>query len=275
MRIVEKRILAKGICLFVIEAPLIAKKAEPGQFVIVRHKENGERIPLTIADYNRDQGTITLVCHGIGKSTQEINQLNQGDSFLDVLGPLGLAMPIEKVGKVLCVAGGLGVAPMYPKTRILKAAGNHIISIIGARSQEMLIMTEEMEAVSNQIHYCTDDGSFGHHGFVTDVLSQVLQEQEIDLVVAIGPLPMMAAVAKITKEFAVPTQVSLNALMVDGTGMCGGCRVTIGEKTKFACVDGPVFDAHQVNFAELLSRQNFYRDQEQAALHQCRIGVGR
>lgn len=273
MRIVKKKDLAKGICSFEIDAPLIAQKAEPGQFVIVRHKETGERIPLTIADYNREQGTITIVCYGIGKSTKEINALNQGDAFLDVLGPLGLAMPIKKVGTVLCVSGGLGVAPMYPKTRALKEAGNRVISIVGARNKDMLIMSDEIEATSDKTHYCTDDGSYGHHGFVTDTLRKMLKEVQIDEVVAIGPVPMMAAVAGIAKEFAVPTQVSLNALMIDGTGMCGGCRVTVGEEVKFACVDGPVFDAHQVNFEELMSRVNFYRDHEEQALHNCRIGV--
>ncbi|HBG15369.1 MAG TPA: sulfide/dihydroorotate dehydrogenase-like FAD/NAD-binding protein [Firmicutes bacterium] len=271
MEIIDKKELAPGIVQFLVDAPLIAKKAEPGHFIILRHKENGERIPLTIADFDREQGTITLVCQGIGKSTKEINQMKKGDAFLDLLGPLGTPYPINKLGTVICVAGGLGVAPLYPKAKALHQAGNRVLSLIGAQRKEMLIMTEEMAAVSDEVRYSTDDGSFGHHGFVTALLQQALSEEKVSEIVAVGPVPMMAATVKVAKEFNVPIVVSLNALMIDGTGMCGGCRVTVGGKTKFCCVDGPAFDGALVNFEELLLRQRFYHEQEKEACHRCRL----
>lgn len=271
MKIIDKKELAPGISQFLVEAPLIAKKAEPGNFIVLRHKENGERIPLTIADFDRERGTITLVCQGIGKSTKEINQMQKGDTFLDLLGPLGTAYPIKKIGTVACVAGGLGVAPLYPKAKALHQTGNRVLSLIGAQRKEMLIMTEELTAVSDVIQFSTDDGSFGHHGFVTDLLRQALTEEEVHEIVAVGPVPMMAATVKVAKEFKVPIVVSLNALMIDGTGMCGGCRVTIGGETKFCCVDGPAFDGALVNFEELTNRQRYYHEQEQEALHRCRL----
>ena len=271
MKIIDKKQLAPGIVQFLVEAPLIAEKAEPGNFIILRHKEEGERIPLTIADFDREQGTITLVCQGIGKSTQEINEMQKGEAFLDLLGPLGIAYPIKKVGTVACVAGGLGVAPLYPKAKALHQAGNRVLSMIGAQRKEMLIMTEEMTAVSDQISFSTDDGSFGHHGFVTDLLRQTLEKEDVQEIVAVGPVPMMAAAVKVAKEFKVPIVVSLNALMIDGTGMCGGCRVTVGGETKFCCVDGPAFDGALVDFKELMSRQRYYHEQEQEALHRCRL----
>lgn len=270
-KILQKKELAPNIQRFVLEAPLIAKKAKPGHFVIVRHSEKGERIPLTIADFDPEKGTITLVCQGVGKSSKEINRFVEGESFLDLLGPLGAPYPIKRLGTVVCVAGGLGVAPLYPKAKALFAAGNKIISILGAQRKEMLIMTSEMEAVSNEVLYSTDDGSFGHKGFVTDLLAERLKRGGVDEVLAIGPVPMMAAVTLLTKEYQVPTVVSLNAVMVDGTGMCGGCRVTVGGESKFCCVDGPSFDGHQVDFDELLKRQGFYRELEKEADHRCRL----
>lgn len=271
MRILEKKDLAPGISKFLVEAPLIARKAQPGHFIILRTHERGERIPLTIADFDRERGTITLVCQAVGKSTTEINRMKEGEEFLDLLGPLGTPYPIKKLGTVACVAGGLGVAPLYPKAKALHEAGNRIISLIGAQREEMLIMRREMEAVSDEVLYSTDDGSFGQKGFVTDLLRQVLAREKVDEVVAIGPVPMMAAAVKVTGEYQVPTIVSLNALMVDGTGMCGGCRVSVGNETKFCCVDGPAFDGHQVDFAELMKRQRYYREQEQEAYHRCRL----
>lgn len=271
MKIIDKKQLAPEIVRFIVEAPQIAKKAQPGHFIILRYKENGERIPLTIADYNREKGTITLVCQGIGKSTYEINRMEVGDSFLDLLGPLGKAYPIKKLGTVVCVAGGLGVAPLYPKAKALYEAGNRIISLIGAQRKELLIMTEEMAAISAEIHFSTDDGSFGHHGFITEPLRQVLAREKVDEVVAVGPVPMMASAVKVTREFNVPVVVSLNALMVDGTGMCGGCRVTVGGETKFCCVDGPTFDGAAVDFQELLMRQRYYQEQEKEAFHRCKL----
>jgi ferredoxin--NADP+ reductase len=271
LKIIEKKEIAPEIVKFLVSAPLIAKKAEPGHFIILRHKEKGERIPLTIADFDREKGTITLVCQGIGKSTVEINRMEKGDSFLDLLGPLGTPYPINKVGTVACVAGGLGVAPLYPKAKALHEAGNRVISLIGAQRKEMLIMTEEITAVSDQVSYSTDDGSFGHKGFVTDLLRELLSEEKVDEIVAVGPVPMMAATVKVAKEFNVPIVVSLNALMIDGTGMCGGCRVTVDGETKFCCVDGPAFDGALVDFDEILNRQKYYRDMEKEAFHRCRL----
>lgn len=274
-KILDKQELAPNIQKFVLDAPQIAAKAQPGHFVIVRHSEQGERIPLTVADFNREAGTITLVCQGVGKSTKEINRLQPGDDFLDVLGPLGTAYPIKKLGTVVCVAGGLGVAPLYPKAKALAAAGNRIISILGAQRKELLIMTEEMEAVSARVLYATDDGSAGYKGFVTGPLREVLATEKVDEVLAIGPVPMMAASVQVAKEFQAPITVSLNALMIDGTGMCGGCRVTVGGETKFCCVDGPAFDGYQVDFAGLLKRQRFYRNMEEEAEHRCRLEGGK
>ncbi len=271
MKIIQKDQLAPTIVRFVVNAAHIAAKAEPGHFVIVRHKEMGERIPLTIADFDRDAGTITLVCQGIGHSTGEINELTTGDSFLDILGPLGEPYPVKKLGTVVCVAGGLGVAPLYPKAKALAAAGNKVITLMGAQTKDMLIMTAEMEAISERVEYSTDDGSLGYKGFVTKLLQDVLETEAVDEVVVIGPLPMMAAAMDVTRPFGVPSIVSLNTLMVDGTGMCGGCRVTVDGQTKFACVDGPAFDGHAVNFKEILQRQPFYKDQERKALHTCRL----
>ena len=265
LEIIAKEVLAPKIVKFVLTSPFIAQKAQPGHFVIVRASEKGERIPLTLADFDKTKGTITLVCQEVGRSTAEINAMEVGDKFLDVMGPLGTPYPVEKIGVVLCVAGGLGVAPLYPKVKALYEKGNTIITIMGARTKEMLIMTAEMEKISHEIYYCTDDGSFAHHGFVTDLVEKILSEKKIDEVIAIGPVPMMNAVCEITKKYGVKTVVSLNAIMIDGTGMCGGCRVTINGETKFCCVDGPAFDGHAVNFKELINRQRYYADMEKQA----------
>ncbi|MDD3925023.1 MAG: sulfide/dihydroorotate dehydrogenase-like FAD/NAD-binding protein [bacterium] len=271
--------LAESIRLLVVSAPMVAAKAKAGHFVVVRNGETGERIPLTIADYDREQGTITLVIQSVGKSSSEICELKAGDAFTDVLGPLGHATHIDRVGTVVCVAGGVGVAPVYPIARAFKEAGNKLISVIGARSKDLIFFQTEMEAVSDAVHYTTDDGSYGLHGFVTDAVRNIVDGGEkVSEVVAIGPLPMMRAVADLTRGYGIPTVVSLNALMVDGTGMCGGCRVTVGGETKFSCVDGPDFDGHQVDFAELLRRQNRFGEEEKMAYdrhrkegHKCRI----
>ncbi len=246
-----------------IEAPLIAKKALPGQFVILKANEEGERIPLTMAETDPEKGTITIIYMVVGKSTAVFRDLEIGDGFQDVIGPLGKATHLEKVGKVICVGGGTGVAVLHPITRGLKEVGNDVTCIIGARTKDLLIIEEKMKAASHDLRVCTDDGSYGHHGFVTDVMKEILDEGETKLVVAIGPVPMMKAVSNITKEYDVETLVSLNPIMVDGTGMCGGCRVTIGGKTKFACVDGPEFDGHQVDYDELMLRLNAYREEEE------------
>ena len=261
--IVRREAMARGtVILNDIEAPLIARKARPGQFVILKANETGERIPLTIAEADPEKGTITVIYMVVGKSTAVFRDLKQGDAFQDVIGPLGKPTHIENQGKVLCVGGGTGVAVLHPIARALKAAGNHVICVIGARTKELLIIEDKMRAASHDLRICTDDGTYGHHGFVTDVVKEVLAQEHIAQAVAIGPVPMMRAVSAITKEQAVPTLVSLNPIMIDGTGMCGGCRVTVGGKTKFACVDGPEFDGHQVDFNELMMRLRAYCEEE-------------
>ncbi len=271
--IVKREEMAAGtIILNEIEAPLIAKKARPGQFVILKANEEGERIPLTMADTDPARGTITIVYMVVGKSTALFRDLKVGDAYQDVIGPLGKPTHLERVGKVVCVGGGTGVAVLHPITRGLKEVGNEVTCIIGARNHGLLILEEQMKAASHDLRVCTDDGSYGHHGFVTEVLKEVLQAGEVKLVVAIGPVPMMKAVSAITREFGVATMVSLNPIMVDGTGMCGGCRVTVGGETKFACVDGPEFDGHQVDYDELILRLRAYQEEEQKShQHYCNV----
>jgi len=277
--IVKKVELAEGIKEFEVEAPLVARKVKPGNFVLVRGDARAERIPLTIADSDADKGTITLVMQEIGKGTTKLGRLNEADALLDVVGPLGKDREITGKGKTICcVAGGLGVAPMYPQTRAHHQAGNRVISIIGARNKSLLFWRDRMEAVSDQVLYSTDDGSFGYHGFATQLLEDlIIKGEKLDEVIAIGPVPHMAAVAKCCKKYDVPVVVSLNPIMVDGTGMCGGCRVTIGGKMKFACVDGPEFDGHQVDFDEMLLRAKRFEDEEQKSLrlwqeaHDCKL----
>lgn len=265
-KIVERRDFTSRIKLFRVEAPLIAEKAEPGHFVIVRIDERGERIPLTIADYDKREGTITLVVQEIGKTTCQFGSMKVGEVLRDVVGPLGTPICIEKVGTVVCVAGGLGVAPIYPKARALAEAGNRVISLVGARGKSELFFTDEITAVSEYVRYSTDDGSFGHHGFVTDLLRDTIQSETVDEVIAVGPVPMMKAACNVTRESNIPTIVSLNAIMVDGTGMCGSCRVTVGGEVKFSCVDGPAFDGHQVDFDELMMRNKRFLDKERVAM---------
>lgn len=265
MEIIAKDLLAPRIVRLVVKAPAIAAKAQPGHFVVVRSGERSERIPLTIADFDRKAGTITLIIQEVGKSTAFINKMEVGRQFLDILGPLGTPYPIEKIGTVVGVAGGLGAAPLYPKIKALYEAGNKVIVISGAQRQELLILTEEMKKVSHELIITTDDGSFGQKALVTVPLRQVLEREKVDEVIAIGPVVMMDACCKITREFNVKTVVSLNAVMVDGTGMCGGCRVTVGGTSKFCCVDGPSFDGLAVDFAELRQRQRYYSEQEKQA----------
>ena len=265
-KIVHREEMAQGtIILNEIEAPRISRKAKPGQFVILQADETGERIPLTMADTNPDKGTITIIYMVVGKSTARFKQLQAGDDYFALIGPLGAPTHIENFGKVVCVGGGTGIAVLHPITRALKQAGNEVTTILGARSYDLLIMEEKMRAVSDHFHICTDDGSHGHHGFVTDVLKRVLEKDKIDLAVAIGPIPMMKFCSLITKEKNVKTFVSLNPIMVDGTGMCGCCRVSVGGETKFACVDGPEFDGHKVDFDELAKRLASYLDEERTS----------
>ena len=262
-KIINREEMTEGnVILNEIEAPKIAAKAKPGQFVILKSGEDGERIPLTMAETDAEKGTITVIYMIVGKSTALFKTLQVGDTFQDVIGPLGKATHIEKLGKVVCVGGGTGIAVLHPITRALKEVGNQVTCIIGARSKDILILEDRMKAASHDLRICTDDGSYGHHGFVTEVLKEVLESEKIDQVVAIGPVPMMKFVSKLTKEYNVPTLVSLNPIMVDGTGMCGGCRVTVGGQTKFACVDGPEFDGHQVDYDELMLRLQAYCEDE-------------
>ena len=261
--ILTKKILAQGVKEFVIKAPRIARARKAGQFVIVRANETGERIPLTIADANPEAGTITLIFQEVGKTTMLLGTFEEGDSILDVVGPLGKPTHVEKFGTVVCMGGGIGVAPLHPIAKAMKAGGNRVIAIIGARSKDLLIMEDRLKAASHELYVSTDDGTYGVHGFVTDVLQSLIDKgEEINLVVAIGPVPMMAATCTLTKKYNLPTVVSLNPIMVDGTGMCGACRVTVGGKTRFVCVSGPEFDGHQVDFTELVKRQRAYLPQE-------------
>ncbi|ETR73091.1 MAG: Dihydroorotate dehydrogenase B (NAD(+)), electron transfer subunit [Candidatus Magnetoglobus multicellularis str. Araruama] len=273
-KIINREEMAEGtVILNEIEAPLIAKKARPGQFVILKANETGERIPLTMADTNIEKGTITIIFMVVGKSTALFKTLQVGDSYQDVIGPLGKPTHLEKLGDVICVGGGTGIAVLHPITRGLKQAGNHVTAIIGSRNKDLLILEDKMRAASHELHVCTDDGSYGHKGFVTDVLKKILNEKndQIKLVVGIGPVPMMKFVSLVTKEFNVKTLVSLNPIMIDGTGMCGGCRVSVGGKNKFACVDGPEFDGHEVDFDELSLRlQAYLEDEKQCHDHFCK-----
>ncbi|VBB47869.1 Sulfide dehydrogenase subunit beta [uncultured Desulfatiglans sp.] len=275
--ILKRQEMAGGtVVLNEISAPAIARKAKPGQFVILKANETGERIPLTMADTDPKKGTITIIYQVVGKSTTLFKSLQVGERFQDVIGPLGQATHLEKLGTVVCVGGGTGVAVLHPITRGLKEIGNRVIAIIGARTKDLLILEDKMKAASNELHVCTDDGSYGHHGFVTDVLKEILEKEDVKLVVGIGPVPMMKFVCKVTEQYKVKTLVSLNAIMVDGTGMCGCCRVTIGGETRFACVDGPEFDGHKVDFDELSQRLNAYKEDEAVAMQQyaCKCQAG-
>ena len=277
-KVLRKELLSEGVYRFDVDAPRLAKKTQPGQFIILRVNEEGERIPLTVADFDREKGVITIIFQVVGASTELLASLNEGDEILDFVGPLGKKSEIEPgLGTVVCIGGGIGVAPVYPIARGMKEAGNKVISIIGARSKDILILEKEMRAASDETIVTTDDGSYGVKGFVTTALAQLVERGEkIDLVYAIGPVVMMKSVADATRPLGLKTIVSLNPIMVDGTGMCGGCRVQVGDETKFACVDGPEFDAHLVDFAGLRERQAMYRDQEaEGKDHICRIGLGR
>ena len=277
-KILAKKELSPNVYAMTIEAPRVARKAQPGQFIILRIDEEGERIPLTIADFDREKGTILLVFQTIGASTMELAAMNAGDSLLDFVGPLGQPSVIKKMeGTVVVVGGGIGVAPTYPIARAMKEAGNKVIAIMGAKTKDILIMEDMMKQVTDEILVTTDDGSRGIKGFVTYAVQALVDRGEkIAQITAIGPCIMMKSVADATRDPGIRTIVSLNPIMVDGTGMCGGCRVTVGGETKFACVDGPEFDGHQVDFKGLMSRQRMYRDLEaEEKDHVCRIGLGR
>lgn len=261
--------LVPNVHLFKIEAPKIAKKARAGQFVVIRIDENGERIPLTVADWNGDEGSVTIVVQEVGTTTHRLGKLKTGDYIADFVGPLGIPTHIEKFGTVICVAGGFAIAVIMPIARALKMAGNRVISIMGARSKELLFWEDELRSVSDQLIVTTDDGSYGRKGLVTEPLKEILQEGKVDRVIAIGPTVMMKFSSLTTKPFGVKTIVSLNPIMVDGTGMCGCCRVSVGGETRFACVDGPEFDGHEVDWDLLMNRQRSYLDEEKKSLELC------
>lgn len=261
-KITRKKELNKYIKLYDIEAPFIAQKYKPGQFIILKIDEKGERIPLTVADVDRKRGTITIIVQEVGKSTKQLGLLKVGDTIQDVIGPLGNPADIEKFGKVVCIGGGVGVALLYPQAKALKEAGNEVISIIGARTKDLIILEDEIRKVSDTLHVTTDDGSYGRKGLVPDVLKELLKKEKVDRVITIGPAIMMMVVAEVTRPYTIKTIASLNSIMVDGTGMCGGCRVSVDNKTKFACVDGPDFDAHLVDFKLLIERQKTYIEEE-------------
>ncbi|MEM2994695.1 MAG: sulfide/dihydroorotate dehydrogenase-like FAD/NAD-binding protein [Candidatus Bathyarchaeia archaeon] len=266
-KIVKKRELAPNIKLVEISAPEIAEKAQPGQFVILRVDEKGERFPLTLVDWDRRKGTITLIFLEVGVSTKKLGTLKEGDTILDAAGPLGNPSEIKNYGLVSVVGGGVGTASAYPIARALKEVGNKVISIIGAKTAELLILENEVRKVSDELHISTDDGTKGQKGFVSDVLKMLIQKgYGFNLVYAIGPAVMMRAVAEVTRPYGIKTIASLNSIMVDGMGMCGACRVTVSGKTKFACVDGPEFDAHKVDFGELIKRQMSFLAEEKKAL---------
>jgi len=264
--IVEARFLAPDVKLFRIQAPRIARKRQAGQFVIVRLHEAGERIPLTIAGASPADGTIALIVQGIGKTTKLLNRLEAGDAILDVVGPLGQPSEIERFGTVVVVGGGVGTAIAYPTAVALQEAGNRVVGILGARTRDLIILEDEMAAVCDELVVTTDDGSYGRRGLVTVALAERIAREPVHRVLAIGPIPMMRAVAEVTRRLGIKTIVSLNSIMVDGTGMCGGCRVLVGGESRFACVDGPEFDAHAVDFAVLQQRNSMYREVEGEAL---------
>ncbi|MCF8009732.1 MAG: sulfide/dihydroorotate dehydrogenase-like FAD/NAD-binding protein [Clostridiales bacterium] len=278
-KILEKREFSPVMKELVIKAPRVAMKCQAGQFIILRIHEEGERIPLTIADFNREKGTITIVFQEVGKTTMELGTLNVGDYVRDFVGPLGEPTHIENFGTVVCIGGGVGIAPVHPIARALKEAGNHVIGIIGSRNKDLLFWEDEMREVCSELHVTTDDGSYVRKGFVTDVLKEIVNErgtESVARVIAIGPQPMMKVTCGVTKEYGLKTIVSLNTVMVDGTGMCGCCRVSVGGETKFVCVDGPEFDGHQVDWTQLGRRAAIFKSEEQQAVEkyksQCSCG---
>lgn len=264
-KIINKQQFSENVFRIDVEAPLIAKARKAGHFVIIRIDENGERIPLTIAGSDLEKGTITLVVQRIGVSSNKLCALKAGDYIADVVGPLGKATHIEKFGTVVCACGGVGTAPMLPIAEAMKKAGNKVIAVLAARTKDLVILEDEVRKVSDEVIIMTDDGSYGTKGLVTNGVESIINREKVDLCVTIGPAIMMKFVSLLTKKYEVPTVASLNTIMVDGTGMCGACRVSVGGETKFVCVDGPEFDAHQVDFDGMMSRMGAYREQEQAA----------
>jgi len=270
-KILEKKVLAPAMKFMRVYAPLVARKAMPGQFIILRVMEGGERIPLTIADYSPDEGWVSIIFQEVGETTRDLGRLEEGEYIRDFVGPLGRASELDGFGRVLCIGGGVGTAPLYPQIKYMHEKGTRVDVIIGARSKDYVILEEPVRANCANLYIATDDGSYGQKGFVTDVLKQLIESGEkYDHIIAIGPMIMMKMVSRLTKEYGIPTTVSMNPIMVDGTGMCGGCRVTVGGITKYACVDGPDFDGHLVDFDEAMRRSQMYKQEEQQQ-HSCRM----
>ena len=265
-KIVHKEMLNPNVVLMDVLAPEVARNCKPGQFIVLRIDETGERISLTIADYFPEQGLVRIVTQAVGYTSRKMTTMEEGDAFLDFIGPLGRESEVENYGTVLCVCGGLGIAPMYPIARALKEAGNRVITVVGARNKDILIWEDVLRTVSDELYVTTDDGSYGEKGVVTDVARKILERENVQRAWAIGPVIMMKFTSLLTKEFKVPTIVSMNPIMVDGPGMCGACRLEVGGETRFACVDGPEFDGHTVNWDLSMRRMNIYRAKEQIAL---------
>lgn len=270
-RILSKKELCPNQYEITVEAPYIVRNAKAGQFIIFRAEENGERVPLTIADFDKNTGALTLVFMAVGYSTKKLASLNVGDELVDIVGPLGQPTHIEKYGTVVCLAGGYGAAPCYLIAKAFKEAGNKVYMVMGARTKDLIFWTDKMKDACTELFITTDDGSLGEKGFVTQVLDRIINREKTDYVIAVGPMPMMRAVANMTKEKNIYTEASMNPIMVDGTGMCGACRVTVGGKTKFACVDGPDFNAHEIDFDEVINRTKIYKDQERKRDENCNL----
>lgn len=270
-KILAKRELCPNQYELVIEAPYVVRNAQAGQFIIFRVEENGERVPLTIADVNKETGALTIVFMAVGYSTKKLAELNVGDELVDLVGPLGQPTHIKNYGTVVCVAGGYGAAPCYLIAKAFKDAGNKVYMIMGARSKDLIFWEDKMKDACAELFITTDDGTLGEKGFVTQVLDRIIKEEKVDYTIAVGPMPMMRAVAELTRDKNIYTEASMNPIMVDGTGMCGACRVTVGGETKFACVDGPDFDAHKIDFDEVINRTKIYKDEERKRSENCNL----
>lgn len=270
-KILSKKEICPNQYEITIDAPYVVRNAKAGQFIIFRVEQGGERVPLTIADIDKEKGELTLVFMAVGYSTKKLAQLNVGDELVDIVGPLGKPTDIKKYGTVVCVAGGYGAAPCYLISKALKEAGNKVYMISGARTKDLLFWEDKMKTASTELYLTTDDGSYGIKGFGTTVLQEIIDREKVDYVIAVGPMPMMRAVAELTRDKGIYTEASMNPIMVDGTGMCGACRVTVGGQTKFACVDGPDFDAHKIDFDEVINRTRIYKDQERKRCESCNL----
>ena len=270
-KILSKKELCPNQFELTIEAPYVVRNAQAGQFIIFRAEENGERVPLTIADVNKDTGALTLVFMAVGHSTKKLAEFNVGDELIDLVGPLGQPTHIKKYGTVVCLAGGYGAAPCYLIAKAFKEAGNKVYMIMGARTKDLIFWQDKMKDACSELYITTDDGTLGEKGFVTQVLERIMNNETVDYAIAVGPMPMMRAVAELTRGKGIYTEASMNPIMVDGTGMCGACRVTVGGETKFACVDGPDFDAHLIDFDEVINRTKIYKDEERKRSENCNL----